>query len=248
LPLDWLRTVQAKLKVEAGEVQVGLTPSLMGLSADLELGDAAFALPRITAKVAGGAVAGSARLEFSATPLLSVQGEAREVPITGPLFGGSLDLTAGTLSAGVNMAGEGHSPAALLATLTGTGSVQVQNGTATGFDLASAGAALGKADTRGLTEAARAALSQGTTPFAQLDSKLQAKKGVLSIEANAAAPAGSAALTGTLDMLGGALEGRLTLRPGTDLPELVTRLTGPALQPVRTPELAGLARWLAERP
>jgi hypothetical protein len=49
-------------------------------------------------------------------------------------------------------------------------------------------------------------------------------------------------------MLGGALEGRLALRPGADLPELVTRLTGPALQPVRTPELAAVSRWVAEQP
>jgi hypothetical protein len=77
---------------------------------------------------------------------------------------------------------------------------------------------------------------------------LQARRGALSVDASATAPTGTAAFTGTLDLLGGALEGRLSLRPGNDLPEVVTRLSGPAGSPARTPELAGLARWLAERP
>jgi uncharacterized protein involved in outer membrane biogenesis len=248
LPFAALQGWQANVHVEAGEVLVGQTPSVQSLSAELALDDGGFRIPHLSAKLAGGEVSGTVQLNLTDTPRLRVSGAAKNVAIGGPLLGGTLDVTAGTLGAELELAGEGHSPAALLATASGSGRVQVQNGTATGFDLAAASAALAKTDRTGLTDAIRSALSSGTTPFATLDAGLQARKGVLTIDATATAPSGNAALNGTLDLLGGALEGRLTLRPGDDLPEVVMRLTGPATEPVRTPELAGLARWLAERP
>jgi hypothetical protein len=248
LPFAGLRGWQANLRLEAGAVLFGLTPTVQSFAADIALADDVVQLQRIAAKLAGGELSGTVRLGLGDTPGLTVQGEAKDVAIDGPLWGGTLDVVGGTIGGRVDATAEGHSPAALLATLSGAGDVHVQGGTATGFDLGAAGAALAKADRAGLADAIRAAVSAGRTPFATLEAALHAKKGVLSIDATATAPSGAASFLGTLDLSGGALEGRLALRPGAELPELVTRLTGPATDPVRTPELAGLARWLAERP
>ncbi|HYZ61133.1 MAG TPA: AsmA-like C-terminal region-containing protein, partial [Acetobacteraceae bacterium] len=248
LPVAKLKDVQANIRLEAGDVLVGLTPVLKTLSSDLTLASGSLQLGNLTAKLGGGEVRGTARLELADVPRLAVSGQAKGVTIAGPLWDAALDLTGGQADVQVDVVGEGHSPAAVTATLTGSGKVQVRDGVATGFDLAAAASALTKPDPAGMTASVRAALSGGTTPFSLLEAELQARRGVLTIDAKATAAAGAATLTGTLDLLGGTLEARLALRPGNELPELATRLTGPATQPVRTPELAGLARWLAERP
>ena len=244
---EGLGGTQANVHLDVKQVLLGLTPVLQDLATDLSEGGGAIRLDHVGAKVAGGTVSGSAALTMGDLPRLTVQGSGSGIDLAGPLWGGTLDVLSGHLDGKLDIVGEGHSPVALLATLAGTADLQVRDGVATGFDLAAAGTALAATNPSGIADAVRAALTGGTTPFASLAMPITAKSGVVSLGGELAAPAGAATLTGSLDLSSGALEGRLTLHPGEQAPEVAVRLTGSAVQPVRTPELAGLARWLAER-
>ncbi len=248
LPALVLNGKEATIRLEAKQVLLGLTPVVQDFSADVILRDGAVRLGRIAAKLAGGALAGTAAFDAGEPPRLLVQATATAIPISGPLLGSALDLASGQLEAQVNLSGEGHSPAALLATLSGDANVLIRDGLATGFDLAATQAALAGADRTEIAESVRTALLGGETPFTRLELPLMIRRGVLSGAAQISAGVGAATLSGSLDLLGGVVDARLAVRPGGDLPELFVRLSGPAAQPARTPELAGLARWLAERP
>jgi hypothetical protein len=248
LPLGALHGIQANLHVQAGQVLVALAPTVQDLSAELSVEGGALKIAGLTAKLSSGTVSGTALLETGDKPRLSIQGQAKDVAVTGPLTGGTLDVTSGLLQAQLDLNGEGYSPAALTATLAGTGSIRIHDAHVNGFDLEAARTALAEPAQARLTETVRAALTSGSTEVTQLDIPFGAQRGVLSLDAAAAAASGTATLTGTLDLLGDALDGQLTLHPGAGMPDLGVRLSGPAEAPVRTPELAGVARWLAERP
>ena len=99
-----------------------------------------------------------------------------------------------------------------------------------------------------LTDALRKALMTGSTATPLLEIPFEARKGIVTLHASGASGAATVALDGSIDLLAAVIEGRLTIRPGPGLPDVSARLTGPASAPVRTPELASVARWLAERP
>lgn len=248
LPANWLRGLEATLRLEAGEVLVDLAPTVQSLAADLSASHGVLTAKAVTAKLSGGTLAGTIVLDAGEKPRLSVQGQARDIGLTGPLDGGTLDLTAGVLAASVDLAGEGYSPAALTATLSGSGVVTIRDAEVSGIDLPAAQAAIAASEPTQLTGALRTALTSGQTSLPLLTIPFDAKRGVLTVHAAGAAGAGSAALGGTVDLSSGMLEGRLTLQPGPSLPEVAARLTGTITAPVRTPELASVARWLAERP
>ncbi len=248
LPTLALHGKQAAIRLEAKQVLLGLTPVVQDVTADVAFREGGLRLGRVTAKLAGGALTGAATFDAGEPPRFTVQATATAIPLSGPLPGSALNVASGQLDAQLALSGEGHSPAALLATLSGSANALLRGGVLTGFDLAAIQAALASADRPVVADAVRAALLAGETPFTRLDLPLTIRRGVLSGEATIATEAGAATLSGNLDLLGGGVDARLAVRPGRDLPELVVRLSGPAAQPARMPELAGLARWLAERP
>lgn len=254
LPLEWLRSWQAALRVEAQEVQVGLTPILQGASADLVLEDGKLRLDRAMARLGPGSVSGGINGSLvldavSDPPRLSVTGEGEGLVVTGPVFGGPLDLVAGQAGLSFDLSAAGHSPAALLATLGGRVVVRVHDGLVAGFDLAATGVALQEADARTALGRARAAMLGGNTSFATLEAPVLVERGVAGLEVQLEAPSGTAGLRGSLDLQGGGDNLQLVLRgPAPGMPSLGLRLAGSGEAVVRTPELAGLARWLAARP
>ena len=128
LSLALLHGVQADLRLEAAQVLVDLTPTVKDLAAELVVSKGVLSLRRASAKLSGGTLAGTIVLDTGEKPRLSVKGEAIRVPVAGPLFGGTLDVTSGTLEATLDLAGEGYSPAALTATLSGAGRRSDQQG------------------------------------------------------------------------------------------------------------------------
>ena len=249
LPIAWLRGWQAALRVEAAEIQLGLEPVLHEASADVTLGDGVLRVLRGVAHAEGGVVNGGATLDAATDPPgIAVQAQAAGLPLPEPLFDTPLDLLGGRLDATGEVSAAGYSPAALLATLSGSAKIRIRDGTAAGFDLSAAAAALDQPDPRNATEAARTALLGGRTAFDTLDAPLTFERGVVSAQAKLATAAGEASLGGSLDLLGGSIDLRLALQPSAaGAPALTERLTGSPGAPVRTPELAGLARWLADR-
>jgi uncharacterized protein involved in outer membrane biogenesis len=254
LPLAGLRLWQAALRLEAAQVLVGLTPVLQGASADLTLDAATLRLDRIMGRSQGGAVSGALTIDAAADPpRLAVQGQMEGVGLTESVFETPVDVVAGKADLSLDVTASGHSPAALLATLAGKGALRMQDGLATGFDLAAAATALALPDPREATQGARSALQEGSTPFSSVEAPLAVDRGLVTTDAVLTSPAGKARLSGGVDLLGGGLDLRLTLLPdvagvGGAGPILGMRLTGKATAPVRTPEMAGVARWLADRP
>ncbi len=247
LPLDWLHGFSGKVHVEAAQVLVGLAPTVQDLTADLALADGVLAIDNAGAKLSGGTIGGAARIEAGEKPHMALDAHWQNIAVSGGLFASTFDLAAGTLSGQLALTGEGYSPAALAATLAGKGSVMIGDAQVTGLDLEAAKAALGGPVGNQVTAGLRDALARGTTRFQALLAPFEVHGGVVSLHAAGDAPPGSATLDGTLDLLGGILEGVLTLHLGPDLPDVAERLTGPAGAPARTPEFATVARWLAER-
>ena len=257
LPFRLLWDGRAAVRVEAAQVLVGLQPVLRRAGAEVRLQDGTLRVERFTAALDGGAAAGGLVLDARADPpRVAVEAGVSDVAVTGPVLGASLDLAAGVLDAGFDLTASGYSPAALLATLSGTARIAVREGVVSGFDLSGAGSALGGADPDKLAQETlaadlRAALAGGSSPFARLDLPVDLRRGVAAFgEARLEGPAGEASLSGTADLAGGALDLRVALRPrgAEDAPGLAVRLTGPAANAQRTPELAATLRWLATRP
>jgi len=264
LPLPYLRSPdptvvtgllgwQAAVRLDAAQVLLGQTPVLQDLSADLALRDGALSVSRANARLAGGTLTGGATLLAGREPpRISVQADIAGAALAGPALDSALDLTAGVVDAKLDLTAAGYSPAALLATLTGSAAVSVRDGTISGFDIPAAAMSLSDADRSQIPGQASRALTAGVTPFSLLTLPLQVQRGILSGEGVLASTAGDARLSGSVDLVGAAADLRVTVRPGTANtlpgPELGLRVTGPEAALVRTPELAGLALWLAEQP
>ncbi len=254
LPVSWLRGWQAALRLEAAQVLVGQIPVLQTAATDVSLEDGRLQLARLTGRLAGGTVTGDASFDSSAEPpRLTLRGQASQLAVPSAVMDTPLDLLAGQLDVTLDLSATGHSPAALLATLAGTGTLRARDALVQGFDLAAAGAALMLPTPAEVLAAARTALLAGTTPITQGDTRLSMERGVLTLAGTLASEAGQGTLAGSVDLRGGGQDLRLALTPAlagspAGSPVLGLRVTGPFDRAVRTPELAGLARWLADRP
>ena len=93
------------------------------------------------------------------------------------------------------------------------------------------------------------ALSHGATPFSRLDLAGTLSRGTITLgQGEMTMPAGSITITGNLDLPGDAIDAHLALRAALETaPAIGVRLIGPVATPSHTPELADLARWLADR-
>jgi hypothetical protein len=98
--------------------------------------------------------------------------------------------------------------------------------------------------------ALRSALTDGATGFDRLEARFTVNDGVVSLGlSQLAASSGTAQILGEIDLRGGALDLGITLAPigAEPLPRIALRATGSWETPLRVPETAGAARFLAER-
>ncbi len=253
LPIAALSGWQAAVRLDADQVLLAQTPTLQNFSAELGLREGTLTIPRATARLGDGTVSGSAALAAEGgPPRLSVQADVANAALAGAVLDTAVDLTGGFVDAKLDLTAAGYSPAALLATLSGSAVLSVRDGVVAGFDIPAAQAALANPDRRRIPAEASNALTTGTSPFSRLDMPLQVQRGVLSGDGNLASPAGRARLSGSIDLLGAAADGHVAIWPDVPNepsgPELGLRITGSAASLARTPELAGLTLWLAERP
>jgi hypothetical protein len=209
LPLAWLTGFNAGLDLSAGLVLVGNAEMLHDAHASLNLAAGVLKLDGLKATLGGGPLTGAAQLDSASTPpRATAAANVAGASLTGGLFGSTLDLESGRIDASANLAGQGFSPASLLASLSGTVQLAASAGTLTGLDVA-AGAAGGtsRVDTLHLT----AGIADGTVTLQQT-----AMTG----------PDGATAFSGTIDLPGAAMDVLATLPQGRDL-----RLSGGLLAP-----------------
>jgi len=260
LPLPPLQGWRGDIRLEASEILAGLTPVMQGVSAQLSLQDGRLAVDGVTAQVAGGRVTGQASLATAVDPpVLTVDGQGAGMTVTGPVLDAppeGIDLQAGTADARIEATATGHSMVALLATLTGHATMTIRDGVAQCVDLVGASAALALNDPAAITAAMQRALRPAPISFTTTDLVFTQSRGGGTLDGDVVAQAGSARIRGNLDLPAGVADLRLTLRPNPpefegrpgDPPEIGLRISGPFGTPHRTPELAGLTRWLALRP
>jgi uncharacterized protein involved in outer membrane biogenesis len=242
LAFDALKGWRADVRLEAAQLFPAALPMLRGATARLVLADGTLAVEGLAARLGDGVFAGSASVDASgAVPQVALQAELGGVMLNEPLFDEPVDIASGKLDASVDFTASGHSPAALLSTLGGEARLTARDGTLSGVALGNAEGSLSDA-------AVKSALAGGTTPFSRLDLAVRAEHGVLRVaEGRMVGPAGTAGLTGSVDLPGDAADLRLGLRPTVpDPPEIGLLLAGPLEQLRREPELAAAALWRAE--
>lgn len=252
LPFGLLRGWSGALRVDAGEVLAGEVAVLGQAVSELELDEGVLTV-RLDGQASGGRVHGTAVVDAAADPpRVDVTGQVAGLGIVGPVFGTPVDVVAGLVDATFALSGAGYSPAALLATVSGAAAVAVRDGVADGFDLVAAAAALDGAGAPTVLGGARQALMTGSTHLGRLDGRLTVTQGVIGMEAGLTETAGWVRLGGSYDAAGRILDAGVAVVPvvrgGGVGPELGVRLSGGAAGVTASPELAGLARWLAERP
>jgi hypothetical protein len=241
-PIGLLQGWQGSVKLDAGRVLAGMWPVLEQVSTTLTLANGVLGVNGLTAKLGGGALTGAFSLDAAADPpAFALQADVVGANIVGAVFDLPLDLTAGRLDSGVTLHASGHSPQALLATLTGHAHCTVDGGMLAGVDLRKAAAPLAE-------DSVRAALTGGSTPFERLNLLLHVEHGNIRLgDVELKAKSGTAGLTGDIDLPDNSADLRLSLRPAVpDPPEIVLRLGGPLEAMRRIPDLLDLTRWRVE--
>jgi uncharacterized protein involved in outer membrane biogenesis len=244
LPLAALRAADADLAVSVARLEpVGL-PAARDLRTRLRLAAGVLSIEDMEAQLDTGALRGRASLNTAGeTPRLAFSGNLRGAGITGPVLALPLDITAGEADAEVRLEANGSSPAALLATLSGEAALTVRRGTLAGLDAAAAG----RAALAGDETALRSALQEGNTAFDTLALRAALTAGRAALTEGSATGEGVAlALRGELDLARASLDVTAAQKPADPAPEVGVRLTGPAAQPRRVPDLSAWLRWRAE--
>jgi hypothetical protein len=250
LGLDRLGALEADLALEATRVEAAGELVLEGAATALKLAGGTLRLEGLQARLGGGTLKGALTVEGAATPpRLALEASLADAIISGPLLDLPLDLGAGRVEGNARLAAEGHSMAAILATLAGEASVAVRDGVLVGFDLAALQAAGGITDLRTAEAALRQALAGGATAFERLEgtARLEGGRAVLDGMRLTTEGGGEAVASGAIDLGRAALDLRLAMKPVADSAEVGLRLTGPVGAPRRLPELAAFLRWRAER-
>jgi uncharacterized protein involved in outer membrane biogenesis len=248
LPFSALAGWQAAVQLSAAHVLVDQWDVLDKLAATVTLNDGLLRLEGLNARLGGGALSGEASLDATATPpMIGLDATLDGASISGPLAATPLDITAGTLSGIAAVTATGYAPASLLATLSGRAEAHIRHGTFAAIDLARA-VVTGPAGVAQITDASlAAALAPGSMPFDTFDIAAQFHDGNADVaQSHLAAPAGTIAFAGNLDLPEAAADLDLTLVPALpDPPAIGLRLNGPLAALRRTPALADLTRWRA---
>jgi hypothetical protein len=249
LPLGALHGWRGDVQLGIGQLTVGAGPVVHDASAVLSVADDALRLEDFTAKLESGTVTGS--LAFDATadpPSLAVRAKVSNALVAGMLDNAPIDLLSGRADASVQLAASGYGPAAIMATLGGRGTLTVNDGTVSGFDLFRLKLSLERPDPKSAEAAASDALCSGATGFDRLELGASIEHGDLVLDSGSLTGiAGEAHVSGGMNLATRALDVRIALQPALPTPpEVAIRLSGPIDRPNRTLELDGLARWMAE--
>ncbi len=251
MPVGMLHGWTGELGVASGKLLIGSGPELRDVKATIAVTGDALRIEQLTAGLDGGTLTGSGVLNASASPpLLVLQARLNGVAIGNALTGAPVDMKSGSLSGSLDLSASGYSPATVLATLAGHIAVTISDGTLAGFDLPHMQTAMENPDAAALETAASDAMAGGTTAFDELQLAAVIDHGDLLLEtARMKGGSGEANASGDVNLPTQMMDLRIVLRPSASrpVPDIAIRLTGPLDHPQRTPELAGLARFVAER-
>ena len=247
--LEW-PSLNLDLTLRADRVEAVGLPAIEQASATLKADGQALRVEELRGSLAGGTLQGAVRVERGAELRITAEGGFADIVLAAPLIGRPVDIGAGRLSGEFRLTATGDTPAELVATLAGTGSLALRDGVVQGFDAAAAMAALGWADTDAAEAALVMAFGNGATPIERGSAALTLTGGRITL--GAAMLEGEAGMVlgvfGWVDLPRDTLDLRVTLPVPAGAPELALRLMGPTLEPARLPEIAAWLRWRADHP
>ncbi len=249
LPIGLLHGWRGDVALTTGRLAFG-DEALTGVSASIRVADGALRIEHLTGKVGGGTLSSTSLFTSAVSPpSLVVQADVTGATIGSPLFGTPIDLTDGDVKGSLDVTASGYSPAALVSTLAGHLELTVTDGAMTGFDLSGARRAALQSDALAAQRTASDALSGGTTRFDRLEVSGSIAHGDLTLNAaRLQSGVGEAKASGDANLPGQELDLHIVLRPAIqDAPEIGVGLSGPFDRLQRTPDLANLARFVAER-
>ena len=248
LPFEWLRDIDVELGLRAEALQWPGLPALAEPRGQLRLEAGRLALELAEARLSGGALRGTLRVDATATPpALALEARLEGAEVTAPLLGQAPDVAAGRLELDVNLTAQGHSPAAWAATLAGQGQAVARDGVLVAFDMAALNDAEEMTDIEAAGRGMLAALAGGSTPFASLSLPFTAAAGQISLgEAKLEGELGEASLAGGLDLPRRVLDLRFTI-PEPAGPPVGLWFGGPLDAPRRLAETNTQQRWRSER-
>jgi uncharacterized protein involved in outer membrane biogenesis len=249
-PIGALHGWRGEVMVDVGSFTAASNPLLRDASAAVTVADDTLRIERFSAQLGGGVLSGNGVFDGAASPpSLTLQANLADAAIAGPLTDAPLDLSSGLVAGSAELSANGYSAGTILATLAGHVALTVTDGSLSGFDLFRVKLAAEKSELTAARSAALDALGIGETGFDRLEIAANVAHGDLSLEtARLHGSAGDADLTGGMHLATQGINLRIALRPALPHPpEIALRLSGPFDHPDRTPELANLARFLAER-
>ncbi len=249
LPFGVLQGWRGDVQFGFGQLILGPGPALCDAAARLSVADGAVRLENFTAKLGSGTMNGDLAVDATADPpAFAVETKLSNATIAGPLDDAPIDLLSGRADATAQLRASGYSPSAILATLSGRGTLTVNDGALSGFDMFRLKLSVERPDLRSVEAVASDALRSGATGFDRLELGARVAHGDVVFESgNLTGIAGEAHVSGGMNLATQALDVTIALQPSLPSPpEIAIHLGGSIDRPSATPELAGLARWMAE--
>lgn len=255
LPWSDLTGWEASLQIDAARVLLDLAPAFDRFSSMVTLNQGVLTIDHVAAALSGGDLTGRLWCDStSVPPSVRLDATLSGAELDGPQLGLPIEPVSGHADFGVSLSASGYSPAGLLANLDGRLGLSAHSGSITGMDLGALKDAIADAKVAQsvfMDEGVHKAVMGGLTPYERLTLAASVSGGTITLSnAELFAPSGTVRLTGGANLPADALDLHAVLHPGVpNPPEIGLRVTGGlsgASQ--RTPELADLTRWLAERP
>ncbi len=249
LPFGVLEGWRGNVEFGFDQLIVGAGPALRDAAVTLSVASGALRLENFTAKLGSGTVNGSLAVDAAANPpALAAEARLSNAIIAGPLTDAPIDLLSGRADATAKLRASGYSPSAILATLSGLGTLTVNDGALSGFDMFRLKLSVERPDPKSVEAAASDALRSGATGFDRLELGASVAHGDVVLGSGILTGiAGEAHVSGGMNLSNQALDVTVALHPSLPSPpEIAIHLTGSIDRPSATPELAGLARWMAE--
>jgi large subunit ribosomal protein L24 len=254
-------SLSGQIKVKSARVTVAPTLAAQDLRGVLGFDQSDISFDQIDGTLAGGRITGGVTFRRSADGLtatgrvgLAAANVAELVPAAGAPLSGQLTLN-------LDLEGTGRSPVALMGSLEGGGTFTLQDGRIARLDPAAFDAIIRNVD-QGLPIDAERVRDRMELALGNGGLKLPLAEGEIAVAAGQArlnnamvrAEHADLAVTGSLDLAGGALDAKLTLTGATGTggapqgrPEIGIVLKGPIGAPTRTLDVAALSSWLALR-
>jgi large subunit ribosomal protein L24 len=228
---------------------------LRGFQAVVHFDDKSFALDEMSGRLAGGQLDGAltlrrgvqglaaqAKLALKGVDAASLTPNAVRAPVSGKL---GLTLTA---------EGSGLSPATLIGSLNGSGTITLEDARLSGLDprvfdaVADAADNNAQADPKQLAGLAGRALDAGNLSVRKAQADISLSAGQLRVNnASLRADGADASMSGRFDLNDGSVDARIALSGAVESgtrPNLFVALRGPADAPVRSIDASALTGWL----